>query len=384
MSFKILQTMEEGEQCLCIVPSAWEKDGILWWPKATGAAKLLRDEYSHPTSKWQQMVCIQKREYRTLLEAESELERMEALSDTETEEMVSFKNSCTRRVAPKTSMKHFLKDFNGILQPADYNFQSVQGEVPGTLEDTGTPNTFYLPSTVLEEEMSAANIETIDNTSCQAVSLEDIATNQARIIDNQNKMITVLAQLKASFDYLNEKVMQMESGPDKSASEVYTKDFFKPVESLEMLDDLESILKDETVISRYVKNMSYICGTTSKEDGIDCCYRLIDYFMTRQFLTRCTWTGISRDNTASVELNEESEPQMKIPFMTYRRVRLLFLKLVLQADSSFTAMKCDEFFKRVLKISKQRLLSKTVSKHKNRPKRLQYGARQHSLQQGAQ
>ncbi|XP_058814176.1 uncharacterized protein LOC131678056 [Topomyia yanbarensis] len=165
MPFKILQTMEEGEQCLCIVPSAWEKDGILWWPKATGAAKLLRDKYSHPTSKWQQMVCIQKREYRTLLEAESEL------SDTETEEMVSFKNSCTRTVAPKTNMKHFPKDFNGILQPADYNFQSVQGEVPGTLvtspqEDTGTPNTFYLPSTVLEEEMSASNIETIDMNSC--------------------------------------------------------------------------------------------------------------------------------------------------------------------------------------------------------------------------
>ena len=33
MPFKIIQTIEDGEMCLCVVPVGWESDGVLRWPK---------------------------------------------------------------------------------------------------------------------------------------------------------------------------------------------------------------------------------------------------------------------------------------------------------------------------------------------------------------
>lgn len=216
------------------------------------------------------------------------------------------------------------------------------------------------------------------------MSLEDIAANQTVIINNQPKIIYSLAQLQASVDYMNNRALQIDSGHHGNMSAVQSDDFFKPVETVEMLNDLEQSLHDDTIMTKYVKAMSHICGTTGKEEGIDCCYSLIDHFVTRQFLVTCSWTGMSRDNAVSEDPSGESEAQMKIPFMTYRKVRQLFLKLVLQADSGFTFVKCDEFFKRVLKNSKQRLLAKTVSKHKNRPKNLHYSVRQQEAKKNPQ
>ncbi|XP_065080046.1 uncharacterized protein LOC135702919 [Ochlerotatus camptorhynchus] len=212
-------------------------------------------------------------------------------------------------------------------------------------------------------------IQPIDNNiSYQSVSLEDVEANQTLIIGNQANIINSLAQLKSRLDYINDRVLQIESGSLGNASGVHSEVFLKPIETLEMLNELEKILKDDTVMVKYVKTMSHICGKTGKEDGLDCCYRLIDHFMTRQSLTTCSWTANSRDNADAEESNVESKSQIKVPFLMYKKIRKLFLKLVLQADNDCTAIKCEEFFKRVLKNSKQRLLAKTVSKHKNRPK----------------
>lgn len=241
--------------------------------------------------------------------------------------------------------------------------------------DEGFPGVVYVDSAENTCDGEVV-IQSIDIENITPVSLDDIADNQAVIIDNQMKIITTLAQVKTSLDYLNTKVVELGSGFNDNISTVPSNDFFKPVDSQEMLDALEKSLMDDTVVSRYVKSMSHICGASGKEDGLDCCYLLIDHFMTRQFLTTCSWTGISRDYVTSAEHNVESEPQMKTSFMMYKRTRQLFLKLILQADISFTAMKCDAFFKRVLKNSKQRLLSRTVSKHKNRPKNLRYARHQ--------
>lgn len=212
----------------------------------------------------------------------------------------------------------------------------------------------------------------------QPITLDEIAANQAVIIENQTKIITCVAQLKTGMDYLNVKVDVLEAGSSSGASAVLSDGFFEPIDSVEMFDALESSLKDDAVMSMYARNMSYICGTTGREDGVDCCYILIDHFATRAFLTKCSWTGISRDNPVDGP-NGESEPQSKIPFMNYKRVRQLFLKLIMQADTTFSSIKCEAFLKRVLKNSKQRVLSSTVSKHKNRPTNLQYAARNQKL-----
>lgn len=121
MPFKIVQTYEDGEQCLSIVPSGWEIDGILWWPSTTSAAKLIQNEHSLPTSKWKRMQCVKKREYRTKLEADAELAIMETNTDTEAEERMNAVPSSSSKKQRKeitsnsNARKHIPKNFNEFL-----------------------------------------------------------------------------------------------------------------------------------------------------------------------------------------------------------------------------------------------------------------------------
>lgn len=87
MAFKIVQTTEEAETCLSIVPSTWEDNGILKWPnKPKLAEKLSHKENSQPYSTWDKLICIKKREFqKRKKEAENEVRLMEAHSDTEKE-----------------------------------------------------------------------------------------------------------------------------------------------------------------------------------------------------------------------------------------------------------------------------------------------------------
>ena len=130
--------------------------------------------------------------------------------------------------------------------------------------------------------------------------------------------------------------------------------------------------------------MKFVCGSEGKSNGVDCCYKLIDYFFTREFLTECSWTGNSRIKDENKAVNGQSvegpDSGGKIPLKFYRNVRTLFLKLIIEADKDFTELKCEEFFKRVMKNSKQRLNAKTCSKHKSRPKNLKYTERKLGLE----
>lgn len=87
MPFKIVQTIEGGENCLSIVPSAWEVNGTLHWPKKHQVARLSLQEDSRPADNWKRINCIQKRQFQTYEEAYDELERMENQSDTEMDEV---------------------------------------------------------------------------------------------------------------------------------------------------------------------------------------------------------------------------------------------------------------------------------------------------------
>lgn len=86
MPFKIVQTIEGGEACLSVVPSKWEVNGTLHWPKKHLVAKLSLEEESVPSDKWEKLNCIKKREFSTRAEAYDELDRMEDKSDTEMDE----------------------------------------------------------------------------------------------------------------------------------------------------------------------------------------------------------------------------------------------------------------------------------------------------------
>lgn len=142
----------------------------------------------------------------------------------------------------------------------------------------------------------------------------------------------------------------------------------KPVASLEELDALERQLQDDAQMRKYLAGMSFICGTSDKARAVDCCYKLIDYFVTRDFLTQCSWTGIARASDGS-----ETTTEKKIPMKFYVKFRALFTSLVLLVDRDFSEFQCEKFFKTILKNAKQRLFAKTMtSRQKNRPCNLKY------------
>lgn len=83
MSFKIVQTKEPGRKLpsLSIVPSAWEKDGTLFWPPAKMKGllpKLIRDGNSRPQVDWVPQPCTKKRQnFLSYEAADLELTAME-------------------------------------------------------------------------------------------------------------------------------------------------------------------------------------------------------------------------------------------------------------------------------------------------------------------
>lgn len=205
-----------------------------------------------------------------------------------------------------------------------------------------------------------------------------ILMNQTNILENQMRMMQHMATMQTNMEYLTQAVFDNNScrTPPTDQAEILA----KPVSSAEELNKLEESLKDEGVLQKFVANMSFICGTNGKANGVDCCYKLVDYFLTREFLTECSWTGKCRvgdenrsDNAPAVEGSQTN--CSKVPIKFFKHFRTLFLKLVLLAGKDFTEIKCEEFFKRVMKNSKQRLGVKASSKHKNRPKNLKYAAR---------
>lgn len=124
MPFKVVQTIEDGEMCLSVIPSGWESKGILRWPKKHLVGKLAQVESSVPDEKWERMNCVCKRECKTRLEAEAEMDRMENKSDTEMEDtraMAPPKKKVRNEQPVKSSEKFEPRNFNVLIPPASAN-----------------------------------------------------------------------------------------------------------------------------------------------------------------------------------------------------------------------------------------------------------------------
>lgn len=80
--FKIVQTRERGKPRLSIVPTNWERNGLLYWPQ-TNLYNLQRNPESRPESSWFQYSCEVKRALLSFEEAEFELNEMLENSDTD-------------------------------------------------------------------------------------------------------------------------------------------------------------------------------------------------------------------------------------------------------------------------------------------------------------
>lgn len=235
---------------------------------------------------------------------------------------------------------------------------------------------------VVEEHPCA---ESIPNTaeSCGNIipdaTLAAIVANQTLLHKNQLKIMTSLAQIITSFDILNKKVFVIEK--NVKAETKPAENVFRPVTTVNDLVRLEEELKSDTKMQQYVRQLSSVCGTSGKSDGVTSAYKLIDYMATREFMNMCSWTGLTRDNTEPPAGEAQGAVEVnlgKIPLKFYSKFRELFFKVIQLADKDFAESTSDKFFKGIMKNSKQRLTSKVTSTHKNRPKKLQYGPNQNN------
>lgn len=98
MPFKIIQTKEQNRVQLITVPSSWEQDSVLRWPKQ--AWKFIKDNETVPQADWSSLPCSLKRsDIKTYQEAEKEISTMLMQSDTEEETNFHSKN---QRIVMKT------------------------------------------------------------------------------------------------------------------------------------------------------------------------------------------------------------------------------------------------------------------------------------------
>ncbi|XP_062554531.1 uncharacterized protein LOC134219712 [Armigeres subalbatus] len=408
MPFKIVQTVEKGELCLSVVPSKWEEDGILHWPKKSVVARLCHDENSVPESNWEKLNCVLKRQNLTYAGAYQELERMESIPDTEADEneVVQPKTKKARRKDVQKKPSNVVKDFNQFLtnpetakdefcveyamendeedstmNPADMVVYEEEYVTENIVETTNSGNEKSLLNAEIEcnENLPDKSEDRVDQQEVNNATLAEIVANQIAIQNNQLKMMMSLAQLITSMDILTKKVLVIEKHVQAETHVSISNVPFKPVTSIEELDRLEAELKNEDYMKRTIGKLSTVCGTSGKADGLDSAYRLIDCVITREMINMCSWTGMARDSTeAAMNLpsgsNEPEASASKIPLKFYIKFREMFLTVIRLADHDFSEASCEKFFKVIMKNSKQRLSSKLLSTHKNRPKNLKYGA----------
>lgn len=187
-----------------------------------------------------------------------------------------------------------------------------------------------------------------------------ILMNQQTIMEQQTRIETSLNVLIGLLSDLNLNANNSEK-PEKSKKELLLP-FTKPISSIEELNEFEEKLKDKNFLKTIVLNLSFVCGKNGKLNGIDCCYKLIDIFLDRSFLTKFSWTGNSREKDVK-----------KIPLKFFHNFRKCFLEIILQADKEFSEVHCEKFFKTIIKNSVQRQEpSKISSTHKVRPSLLKY------------
>lgn len=104
---------------------------------------------------------------------------------------------------------------------------------------------------------------------------------------------------------------------------------------------------------QFIESMSVIGGKSGSKNGTKVAYLLLDKIFIRQFLTKISWTGCSRQKDVK-----------KISFLKYKYCIESILKIINLADNRFTNEDLNSFFKRVLKNANLRTIQKKANKEK--------------------
>lgn len=182
---------------------------------------------------------------------------------------------------------------------------------------------------------------------------KQIIMNQTLIIENQNKYLNnqknttmTIAEMSVKLDRI---IIKMNASEVTTLNQTMKKSLenssfcFKPIRSVSELSHLEDVLGDENIKAEYKAKYSIVCEAGK---AANCAYQLCDVFFSRDFLTKCSWSGSTRGEGTKVSLK------------MYKNFLNFFFELVYDCDKSYTISANEKFFKSILKNSTKRKLSK--------------------------
>ncbi|CAK1579158.1 unnamed protein product [Parnassius mnemosyne] len=345
MNFKIVATVENGERKLIIVPCLWETNGELRCPKERAdIIRLVKDKNSRPLPDWRITECVVKlSSIPSYEQAEKELRNMRQHRDA---------------------------DVNSRREEHVVNHQE---RTPNSVTATANPTSIPLVTTLTVENINEHEFEYIDcknNLPTTSVQTQEITNtnhvmeylkvisdsqyNMAQtlnlVVDNQKKLFHKLANLSVQIKDVNSKRDQINKTPiTLSESTATERDGFiiKPIESVRELEEMESMLSDNTHKCKLMQQYSLVCSQ-SEGKGVTCAYKMLDLFFSREFLCKCSWTGGSRSD------------ELKIGFKGYKNILQFYFELINSWDSTYTMQDNENFFKVILKNSAKRKLHKNI------------------------
>ncbi|XP_029677336.1 uncharacterized protein LOC115244088 [Formica exsecta] len=377
--FIIVETIEDGEVNLCVVPESWEENGILFWPPGRKGLNLRKDESILPDfNNWSKQKCTVKRKnfitFQAAIKAEKYLSRFD---DTEDEENYLAQNS-SKQIQRSQNKDNI--DFNNLITENNIINNNI-----GVIENIENYSVDSVPTFVqipkssqeLETTMGFTDAIVIENDGISTLPLsnsqkpldavqiqEKFDTINSNLENLKNYISRDISALHVKFDKLidlliknqtNSVIEKSENDPLKS--EILERDI-EQMKSLAIesdINNLEKNLCNQEFELAFIKVMSEIGGTTGKKDGNKIAYLLMDRLFERQLLTLCSWTGSTK---------KKEEKMKKIAFFKYNRITEAIYKIIHLADSRYTIDDNIGFLKRILKnsVSRSKQLQKQRSK----------------------
>ncbi|EDS39345.1 conserved hypothetical protein [Culex quinquefasciatus] len=329
--YSIVQTFEDDEFMLSVLPTKWtirggwtgeassvEGQDVCFWPKNIAGHRLLEKTKKDPElavekAHLQEYRCkIKRTGFQTYNEAVRKLKVMETTPDTDDFD------------PPRTSAKG-----NGAVEL----FRAIQA--------SGGSKTKQIQTiTVPEPENPQLNL-IISLLHGLEEKIDSLQTSYNTLKDDvgPNSRFSVPHECQAEFRKAS-----------TSNQKVKLKKFsLSPVNSLDELKSLEESCKDEEFVMEAIRSIGRIFGKNQQTgNGATVCLRLVDSLFTREFLTKCSWTGLSRTRS------EDGSIITKIGFQRFERVIDLFYQAVSYSDPVYPVEECNNFLRRCLQNAKQR------------------------------
>ncbi|XP_062549609.1 LOW QUALITY PROTEIN: uncharacterized protein LOC134214220 [Armigeres subalbatus] len=391
MPFVIVETRNSrGCKELSVVPDKWLRSSrsgqIVLWPNVKSVLeqeKLLRDENSLPKKSWLKFKCTVKRnpmssltEAKRLLgelsgESSSDVGQLARRKINKRQEPEDFQNMLVLENTPslqitqvtpaatpivvevRESFENKIPPKTTTLAPSSTRFvpvaESMIPEKVQIVQQSFPPGTDSAVPTVVAVN-SEDNVQSVQYVAYHAVPTitqsdnprEDNLSEIIKLLHQINNRLDLLEKRTASISTQNEYILNAIRRFGCQVTDIEEQPLFRfdPIEHEQQLSDLENKLTDDDYKSSMIKwlrlNVSGDC-VDNRMLGV------LDMLFSKEFQTKCTWTGASRKGP-------------KIAIMPNRNIlQMLFQQLGSDDSEIVTQLKLTNFFMRKLKNSLKRL-----------------------------